>query len=86
MIAAAILFSIEHPIITGILIGAGLIGGPLSVIAWTLGYEHAMRKVAVWMRPVKSAPALEPIHGDVPTLPPVRERRFSSVEHRGYLS
>jgi hypothetical protein len=35
------------------------------------------------MRPV---PKLDPIHGDVPNLPPVRERRFSAVEHREWQS
>lgn len=82
MIAAIILFAIEHPIISGILIGAGFIGGPLAVIGWCLGYEHAMRRVKQWMRPNKSGE----VHGDLPNLPPIRERRFSSVEHRGWMS
>ncbi|MCC8949323.1 hypothetical protein H8A97_30530 [Bradyrhizobium sp. Arg62] len=61
MLAAMILFSIEHPIITGIAIGGGFIGGPLAVMGWCLGYENAMGKASHWTRR-KPHPAL-------PTLP-----------------
>lgn len=86
MIDNLITFTVAHPIITGILIGASGIGGPLGIIGWCLGYDHAMRKVDDWMRPIKAAPKLEPIHGDVPNLPPLRERRFSAVQHREWMS
>lgn len=83
MIADLIAFSIAHPFLLGILIGGCLVGGPLGIIGWCIGYEQAMRKVGDWMRPV---PKLDPIHGEVPNLPPARERRFSAVEHREWLS
>ncbi len=61
----------EHPFILGLLTGGGLIGGGLGIIGWCLGYEAAMRKVGSWMRAKK-----EEVHGGMPNLPPVRERRF----------
>lgn len=77
-----ITFLLDHPIIFGICIGAGAIGGPLGIIGWCVGYDHAMRQIGRWMRP----PKREEAHGDVPNLPPHRDRRFSAVEHRGWLS
>lgn len=77
MIPDIIAFTLEHPIFTGAWIGAGLAGGPLGVLGWLLGYEAAMRKASGWMREKRS---------DVSTLPPVRERRLSSVAHRELLS
>lgn len=58
---AFLIFTIEHPTLTGIMIGAGFIGGPFAVMGWCLGYEHAMRKFSHWTRR-KQQPAL-------PTLP-----------------
>lgn len=71
MIADIIATAIAHPFITGMIAGGCAFGGPLGIIGWCIGYDHAMRKVGEWMRPV---PKLEPIHGDVPNLPP--QRRF----------
>lgn len=75
-------FFLDHPTILGICIGGGLIGGPLGIIGWCVGYDHAMRQVGRWMQPKKRDDAI----GDMPTLPPSRDRRFSSVDHRGWLS
>lgn len=70
MIADIITAAIAHPFLAGMLIGGAGFGGPLAIIGWCFGYESAMRKVATWMRPPK-----DEAHGDVPNLPPVRERR-----------
>lgn len=67
--------------IAGFAIGGICFGGTLGVLGWCLGYEAAMRAVGGWMRPKPDEAA-----GDVPTLPPVRDRRFSSVQHREWLS
>ncbi len=69
MIADLITFAIVHQFVAGLAIGGMGFGGALGVIGWSLGYESAMRRVGGWMRPVDEA------HGDVPNLPPVRERR-----------
>ncbi len=74
-----IAFLAEHPLILGILIGGGLVGGPLGIIGWHLGYEAGLAKIGGWLRP-----KLDEAHGDVPTLPPVRERRFIPTTSRGY--
>ena len=71
MIADIITFAILHQFVTGVAIGGCLFGGALGIIGWSLGYEAAMRKVGGWMRP-----KIDEAHGDVPTLPPDRERRF----------
>lgn len=86
MIADLIAFSIAHPFLPGVIIGGCISGGAFGIIGWCLGYEQAMRKIDVWMRPLHKLPKLDPIHGDVPELPPLRERRFSAVEHRESLS
>lgn len=59
--------------IAGFAIGGMCFGGTLGVLGWCIGYEAAMRTVTGWMR--------KP--GD---LPPSRDRRFSSVQHREWLS
>jgi len=68
-----IAFGIAHPFLSGLFVGGCGFGGGLGIIGWTLGYETAMRKVGGWMR---ERPKVDEPHGDVPTLPPVRERRF----------
>lgn len=83
MIADIIASAIAHPFVTGLLIGGMAFGGPLGVLGWLLGYEAAMRKTSNWMR--EKLEALD-VHGDVPMLPPARDRRFSSVAHREWLS
>ena len=70
MIADLLVAAIEYPFVTGLLIGGAGFGGSLSIIGWCLGYGHAMRKVESWMRP-----NLDAALGDVPNLPPARERR-----------
>jgi hypothetical protein len=79
--ADLIAFAILHPFYAGLAIGATGFGGPLGIIGWCIGYETAMRTVGGWMR-LKQ----EGVHGDVPDLPPVRDRRLSSVAHREWLS
>ena len=59
----------NNPFLLGILLGVGF-GGPLGIIGWCLGHDHAMRKVSGWMKPKR-----EDVNGDVPNLPPLRERR-----------
>jgi hypothetical protein len=73
MMAGIIDFATLNPFIVGVAAGGGLFGGALGIIGWCLGYEAAMRKVGGWMRS-KQKP--DEAHGDVPELPPVRERRF----------
>lgn len=77
MIADIITFTLVHPFVTGLAIGGIAFGGPLGILGWLLGYEAAMRKAGSWMREKRS---------DVSALPPVRERRLSSVAHREWLS
>jgi hypothetical protein len=81
LIAFILSFYIETPVFAGILTGAIFFGAPIFAIGWSLGHDAAMRKVGAWMRP-----KAEDAHGDVPMLPPVRERRFSAISHREWLS
>lgn len=74
MMADLIAFAIVHPFLSGLVIGGTGFGGGLGLAGWALGHDHAMRKVGTWMRP-----KLDEALGDVPTLPPCRERRFSST-------
>jgi hypothetical protein len=71
MIADLIAFALCHPFAYGLAIGAIGFGGGLGMAGWFLGHDHAMRKVGGWMR---AKP--DEAHGDMPNLPPVRERRF----------
>jgi hypothetical protein len=71
MIADIIASTIAHPFLAGVVVGGAGCGGPLGIIGWCRGYEHGMRKVASWMRP-----KLDQASGDIPNLPPIRERRF----------
>jgi len=73
--------AVTHPFLSGFAIGGLGFGGSLGIIGWCLGQDAAMRRVGAWMRP-----KMDEAHGDVPTLPPVRERRLSSVAHREWLS
>lgn len=70
MIADIIAFGAVHPFVSGLFIGGCGFGGALGVIGWSLGHEAAMRTVKGWMRERSET------NGDLPTLPPVRERRF----------
>ncbi|WP_194474567.1 hypothetical protein [Bradyrhizobium sp. CCBAU 51753] len=74
------LFTLDHPTITGIMIGGGFIGGPLAAIGWCLGYEHAMRKFTRWTRREVKA---EPVHiqGNVVNLPALPS---GSIERRAF--
>lgn len=67
--------------ISGFAIGGMCFGGMLGIIGWFIGHDHAMRKVGGWMRSKKGE-----VHGDVPNLPPVRERRLGPTAHREWLS
>lgn len=78
MIADIIIIAFEHPFVTGMITGGCAIGAPLAIIGWCIGHDTAMRKVGEWMRPPK-----DDAHGDVPNLPPVRERRFIPTVGRG---
>jgi len=73
-------FFLDHPVILGICIGGGLIGGPLGIIGWCVGYDHAMRQVGQWLQPKKREEAI----GDVPTLPASYGRRSNLSVHGGY--
>jgi hypothetical protein len=70
MIADIITFAVAHQFVAGLAIGGCGFGGAIGIIGWSLGYDHAMRKVGSWMRP-----KVDEAHGDMPTLPPIRERR-----------
>jgi hypothetical protein len=73
MITAAIVAGIEHPFMSGLVIGGCLFGGALGILGWLMGYEAAMRKVKGW---IKAHPRIaDEAHGDIPTLPPTRDRR-----------
>ncbi len=76
MIADLITFAIVHQFLAGLAIGGMGFGGALGVIGWSLGRDHAMREACSWIR------ERDEVHGDVPTLPPVRERRFISTVGR----
>lgn len=78
MIADLIAFAISHPFIAGLVTGGCGFGDVLGIVGWCIGHDHAMRKVVGWMRP-----KLDEAHGDVPTLPPTRERRFVPTTGRG---
>lgn len=71
MMADIIAFGIAHPFVAGLFIGGCGFGGAFGVMGWCFGYEAALRKARSWLRPAK----VDEAHGDVPTLPPVRERR-----------
>jgi hypothetical protein len=71
MIADIITFGITHPFIAGMFVGGCAFGVPLGIIGWCVGHDAAMHKINGWMFPPK-----DEAHGDVPKLPPVRERRF----------
>jgi hypothetical protein len=73
MIAAAIVFGIEHPFVCGLVIGGCLFGGAFGILGWLMGYEAAMRKVTSWV--VRNPPKAGQPNCDVPTLPPHRSRR-----------
>jgi hypothetical protein len=71
--ADIIAFAIQHQFMAGMVAGGIAFGIPFAGIAWTFGYESAMRKVGGWMR---ARPKVEiEVHGEVPNLPPVRDRR-----------
>ena len=55
-----------NPLLLGIIIGAGMFGGPLGIIGWCLGHDSAMRKAGTWLKPE---------HKLEPELPPQRDRR-----------
>ena len=72
MITDIIVFGIEHSFVLGMFTGGCLFGSAFGIIGWTLGNDHAMRKVGDWIRPKNRDPEA---FGDMPTLPPIRERR-----------
>jgi hypothetical protein len=80
MIAQTITFAADHPFAIGLAIGGMGFGGVLGIIGWGLGHDAAMRKVGHWMRP-----KIDEVHGDVPTLPPIRERRPIATTPGRYL-
>jgi hypothetical protein len=61
----------SNPFLAGVVVGAIGLGVPLSIVTWTDGYVSAMRSVSSWLRPEQGE-----VHGDVPNLPPARERRY----------
>lgn len=71
MIANIIAFSIENRFGVGVIIGAVGFGAPLFVMGWCKGHDGAMGRISSMLRP-----KIDEAHGDVPTLPPVRDRRF----------
>lgn len=81
MIADIIAFALANQFVTGLTIGAMGFGGALGIIGWSLGYDAALRRACTWMHP-----KIDEAHGDVPNLPPVRDRRFSVTSHRERLS
>ncbi|CAN7381135.1 hypothetical protein LJR220_003388 [Bradyrhizobium sp. LjRoot220] len=60
------------PFFVGLFFGSVGFGGALGVIGWCIGYDVAMRTVNSWMRPKNRDPET---FGEVPTLPPQRDRR-----------
>jgi hypothetical protein len=80
MIADIITFAIEHQFVVGLVIGSMGFGGTLGVIGWCLGHDTAMRKIEGWMRP-----KIYELHGDVPNLPPARDRRAIPTTPGRYL-
>jgi len=59
------------PFAYGMLVGLGF-GGVLGAIGWYLGYDYAMRSVGEWIKPRNRD---RECFGDMPTLPPQRDRR-----------
>lgn len=54
--------------LTGLTLGACIFGSGLGIVGWCIGRSSAMSEVNSWIRK-------DEVHGDVPNLPPVRERR-----------
>lgn len=80
LIAFILSFYIETPVVAGIITGAIVFGIPLYAVGWFHGGEAAARRVNAWIRHDDEAP------GDVPNLPPARERKLNTVAHRESLS
>jgi hypothetical protein len=79
IVAFILSFYIETPVAAGIITGAVMFGVPFYAIGWFHGGDAAMRRANAWIRK-------DEVHGDVPNLPPVRERRLDTVAHRESLS
>lgn len=76
MIAGIIAFGAVQPFVAGLFVGGCGFGGALGVMGWCFGYEAAMRKARSWMRPARIMSELHiEVRGDMPTLPPIRDRR-----------
>lgn len=73
MMEEIIAFGASRSFALGLFIGACCGGGAFGIIGWCVGYDRAMTKVGEWMRP-KNRDADH--FGDMPTLPPARDRRF----------
>lgn len=72
IVDSIIAFCVENRFGVGLIIGAAGFGIPMFVIGWGHGHDGAMRKIGEWLRPKNRDPET---YGDVPTLPPVRDRR-----------
>lgn len=66
-------FALEHQFFSGLVTGVTGFGAFFGAIGWSCGYATAMRRASSWMRPALQD---NEAHGDVPNLPPVRERRW----------
>jgi len=64
-------FALEHQFFAGLITGAICLGSYIGAIGWSCGYATAMRRSSLWMQPQN-----DEAHGDVPNLPPMRERRY----------
>jgi len=69
-------------------------GGACGIIGWCLGHESGMRKARGLVSDRANLIAAmadagwrgDEAHGDTPTLPPLRDRRFSATDYRSRLS
>lgn len=80
MIDFLLSFYIETPVLAGFITGGMLCGGVGAIVGWSFGFDACRYRTDRILR------RDDGIYGDVPNLPPIRERRFNPVAHREMLS